>query len=77
MPRGYRDAERFRVQGLNDIMVFGSQATAALSAGAILSWLGWGGLVMVAVPFLILHGLLMTLWLLRERAPEPAVNGRD
>ena len=59
------------------MMVFGSQATAALSAGAILSWLGWGGLVMVAVPFLIIHGLLMTLWLLRERAPEAAVKGRE
>ena len=77
LPRGYRDTERFRVQGLNDMMVFGSQATAALSAGAILSWLGWGGLVMVAVPFLIIHGLLMTLWLLRERAPEAAVKGRE
>ncbi len=77
LPRGYRDAERFRVQGLNDMMVFGSQATAALSAGAILSWLGWGGLVMVAVPFLIIHGLLMTMWLLRERAPEAAVKGRE
>jgi hypothetical protein len=58
-------------------LVFGSQATAALSAGAILSWLGWGGLVMVAVPFLIIHGLLMILWLLRERAPEAAVKGRE
>jgi MFS family permease len=77
LPRGYRDAERFRVQGLNDMLVFGSQATAALSAGAILSWLGWGGLVMVAVPFLIIHGLLMILWLLRERAPEAAVKGRE
>ena len=77
LPRGYQDAERFRVQGLNDMMVFGSQATAALSAGAILSWLGWGGLVMVAVPFLMLHGLLMMLWLLRERTPEAASNGRE
>lgn len=77
LPRGYRDAERFRVQGLNDIMVFGSQATAALSAGAILSWLSWGGLVMVAVPFLVLHGVLMALWLLRERTPQTAVNGRE
>lgn len=77
LPRGYQDSERFRVQGLNDIMVFGSQATAALSAGAILSWLGWGGLVMVALPFLILHGILMTLWLIRERTPEAAAKGRD
>ncbi|MBU2956026.1 MFS transporter, partial [Marinobacter sp. F3R08] len=76
LPQGYRDAERFRVQGLNDMMVFGSQAIAALSAGAILNWLGWGGLVMVAVPFLILHGLLMIWWLLRERAPATASNGR-
>ena len=58
-------------------VVFAAMATAALSAGAILSWLGWGGLVMVAVPFLIIHGLLMTLWLLRERAPEAAVKGRE
>lgn len=77
LPRGYRDAERFRVQGLNDILVFGSQATAALSAGAILSWLGWAGLVMVAVPFLVVHGLLMTIWLLRERTPPAATEVRD
>lgn len=66
LPRGYTDAERFRVQGLNDVFVFGSQATAALSAGVILSWVGWSGLVMVAVPFLVIHGLLMTFWLARE-----------
>ncbi|MGM0769894.1 MAG: MFS transporter [Pseudomonadota bacterium] len=77
LPRGYRDSERFRVQGLNDIMVFGSQATAALSAGAILSWVGWAGLVLVAVPFLVLHGLLMTVWLLRERSTRVADTGRD
>lgn len=77
LPQGYQDSERFRVQGLNDIMVFGSQATAALSAGAILSWLGWGGLVMFAAPFLVLHGILVALWLVRERPPETAANGRD
>lgn len=63
LPRGYTDAERFRVQGLNDIFVFGSQATAALSAGVILSWLGWSALVMIAVPFLVIHAGLMVLWL--------------
>ncbi|MBK1887737.1 MFS transporter [Marinobacter sp. DY40_1A1] len=65
LPRGYTDAERFRVQGLNDVFVFGSQATAALSAGVILSWVGWSALVMVAVPFLVIHGLLMVFWLTR------------
>ncbi|MGO1691552.1 MAG: MFS transporter [Marinobacter sp.] len=66
LPRGYTDAERFRVQGLNDIFVFGSQATAALSAGFILSWLGWSALVTIAVPFLVVHGLLMAFWLTRR-----------
>ncbi|SOB75704.1 Predicted arabinose efflux permease, MFS family [Marinobacter sp. LV10R510-11A] len=65
LPRGYTDAERFRVQGLNDIFVFGSQATAALSAGVILSWLGWSALVMIAVPFLVIHAVLMVFWLTR------------
>jgi len=68
LPRGYTDAERFRVQGLNDIFVFGSQATAALSAGVILSWLGWSFLVMIALPFLVIHAVLMMLWLTRGEA---------
>ncbi|MDF0750593.1 MFS transporter [Marinobacter sp. 71-i] len=71
LPQGYRDEERFRVQGLNDLMVFGSQATAALSAGAVLAAFDWTGLLLVAVPFLVLHGLLMTIWLMRR----PAASG--
>jgi|SRR5690554_124281 len=74
LPRGYTEAERFRVQGLNDIFVFGSQATAALSAGVVLSWLGWASLVMVAVPFVVVHGILMVVWLTRRegQSREPA-----
>jgi len=68
LPRGYTDAERFRVQGLNDIFVFGFQASAALSAGVILSWFGWAALVMIVVPFLVIHGVLMVLWLTRGEA---------
>ena len=64
LPQGYRDEERFRVQGLNDLMVFGSQATAALSAGAVLAAFQWTGLLLIAVPFLILHGVLMAVWLM-------------
>lgn len=77
LPQGYRDEERFRVQGLNDMMVFGSQATAALSAGAVLSWLGWSGLVMLPVPFLILHGMLMLVWLSRRPENKAIVKGDD
>ncbi|MFO7529534.1 MAG: MFS transporter [Marinobacter sp.] len=75
LPRGYQDSERFRVQGLNDLLVFGSQATASLSAGAVFAWVGWSGLVMVAVPFLALQGILVMLWLARSRATQKLQTG--
>ncbi|MET4026846.1 MFS family permease [Marinobacter sp. MBR-99] len=67
LPQGYEQSERFRVQGLNDMMVFTAQATAALSAGAVLASIGWAGLLLVAVPLLVLHSVLMSVWLLRSR----------
>jgi MFS family permease len=67
LPRGYQQSERFRVQGLNDMMVFTAQATAALSAGAVLASVGWASLLLVAVPLLVLHSVLMSVWLLRSR----------
>ncbi|MDK8465356.1 MFS transporter [Marinobacter sp. SS13-12] len=69
LPQGYQDEERFRVQGLNDLVVFGSQATAAMSAGAVLAAFHWTGLLLIAVPFLVLHGVLMAIWLMGRRAP--------
>lgn len=68
LPRGYTDAERFRVQGLNDMFVFGAQAAAALSAGVVLSWLGWSALILFAMPFMVIHGVLMLYWLTRSKA---------
>ncbi|HBM48520.1 MAG TPA: MFS transporter, partial [Marinobacter sp.] len=43
-----------------------------LSAGAVLTALGWASLLMVAVPLLVLHALLMAAWLLRR---QPAGAG--
>ncbi len=77
LPRGYRDEERFRVQGLNDMMVFSSQAVAALSAGAVLTALGWTGLLLASIPLLILHAVLMTSWLLHSRTPAVSESSAD
>ncbi|MBL3557027.1 MULTISPECIES: MFS transporter [Marinobacter] len=74
LPQGYRDEERFRVQGLNDLIVFGSQATAAMSAGAVLAAFQWTGLLLIAVPFLILHGVLMAVWLMGRPAAKELVE---
>lgn len=71
LAQGYRPEERFRVQGLNDMLVFGSQALASLSAGAVLAWLQWYGLVLVTLPFLLLEAVLVGRWLLRRKQPRP------
>ena len=68
LPQGYSDSERFRVQGLNDMMVFGFQAVASMSAGLALSSLGWGGLLLLAIPLLLLHSGLMLFWYLRSNS---------
>ena len=56
----YSESERFRAQGFNDFMVFGSQALASLSAGVAIETLGWETLNLVTLPLLIL-----VLWSMR------------
>ncbi|MFM7395880.1 MAG: MFS transporter [Gammaproteobacteria bacterium] len=57
----YSESERFRAQGFNDFMVFGSQALASLSAGAAIETLGWETLNLVTLPL-----LLIVLWSMRR-----------
>jgi MFS family permease len=72
LPTTYAPAERFRVQGLNELLVFGFQATAALSAGAALHWLGGRNLLLACIPLLLL--LFTTLiWWQRARAAREAL----
>jgi len=56
----YSDSEKFRAQGFNDFMVFGSQALASLSAGVAIETLGWETLNLATLPLLI-----MVLWSMR------------
>lgn len=71
LPSTYSPAERFKVQGLNELLVFGFQALAALSAGAALHWLGWQSLLLACIPLILL--LLATLvWWQRARAVQVA-----
>ena len=63
-------SERFRGQGLNDFMVFSSQAVASLAAGAVLHQFGWAAMNLAVVPLLLLVGLV--LW-----KTDPSPNGPD
>ncbi len=50
----YRASERFRVQGINDFLVFGASATTSLLAGSVMYFFGWGTLMLIPLPFILL-----------------------
>ena len=60
----YRSSERFRVQAVNDFIVFGLQGFGSLGAGVLLATVGWNGLLTAAVPGLL---ILLTVIILARR----------
>ena len=50
----YKQEEKFKAQGFNDIIVFSIQALASLSAGYMLSMTSWKTMNLTTIPFLIL-----------------------
>ncbi|MBL4728528.1 MAG: MFS transporter [Gammaproteobacteria bacterium] len=54
LTQSYRSSERFKVQAVNDFLVFGLQALGSLSAGILLASIGWSGVMVFALPLLIL-----------------------
>lgn len=49
----YSIAERFRAQGVNEFLVFGTSATASLLAGTVMHYFGWDRLMLIPLPVLI------------------------
>ncbi|MBT8147162.1 MAG: MFS transporter [Gammaproteobacteria bacterium] len=64
LAQSYQPSERFRVQAVNDFIVFGMQAVGSLSAGVLLASIGWNGVMGFALPGLL---LLMSVILLVGR----------
>ena len=54
LTQSYRASERFKVQAINDFLVFGLQALGSLSAGILLANIGWSGVMIFALPLLLL-----------------------
>ncbi|WP_138120418.1 MFS transporter [Bathymodiolus heckerae thiotrophic gill symbiont] len=67
LPRAYSDNEKFKVQSLNDFLIFGIQALASLSAGWFVFNYGWEMVLLSAVPLLIVQ-LLVLLWWLNNKS---------
>jgi MFS family permease len=73
LPMGYRPEERFRVQSVNDFMVFSIQAIVSLSSGWFLFHWGWNGLLWACFPPVLVFIIL----LLFGRAWKPPVAGPE
>ena len=65
----YSHAERFKAQGLNDLIVFGTMALMTLAAGVLLELVGWRGLLLCTLPFLV---VMLALLCFAPRNAEPA-----
>jgi Major Facilitator Superfamily. len=50
----YKEEEKFRAQGINDLIVFSTMATASLSAGVLISLTSWETMNLICLPFCIL-----------------------
>lgn len=67
----YIGSERFRMQGVNDLLVFGSQAVASLSAGWLIYQMGWQTMLWVSlVPMVLLAGV--AIWAVRAHQASAA-----
>jgi len=69
----YKPEERGRVQGLNDMIVFGGVTVASLASGGLMNCLGgdaqhgWQAVNMAMVPFLVLAGAALIWLVMRPR----------
>ena len=57
----YRPEEKYRAQGLNDFIVFSTQAVGALSAGFLLNIFGWKLINIFCIPILII--IILTVFI--------------
>jgi predicted MFS family arabinose efflux permease len=67
----HEPAERAKVQGLNEFLVFGSVALASFASGAVQYGLGWFAVNLVVMPLTLL-ALAATAWLKLSQPPRRA-----
>lgn len=60
LPQSYNESEKFKVQSVNDFLIFGLQAIASLSAGWLVFGFGWEIVLLSTLPLLVMQ--LVILW---------------
>jgi len=68
----YRPAEKARVQGINDLVVFLTMITSSAASGALVSAAGWLDLNLFAAPAVALAAAAV-LWLLTQQRRQALV----
>ena len=63
LPKSYNDNEKFQVQSINDFLIFGLQALAALSAGWFVFNFGWEVVLISTIPLLFFQLFILIWWL--------------
>ncbi|MFT6865572.1 MAG: MFS family permease [Cyclobacteriaceae bacterium] len=62
LPQAYTASERFKVQAINEFIVFGTQAIVALSAGWVVFALGWENLLLLTLPIIAIQFVMIWIW---------------
>lgn len=73
LPRAYHEDEKFKVQSVNDFLIFGMQAMASLSAGWFVFNFGWEVVLLSTVPLLLLQ-LSILLWWLKKKPTQSQIK---
>lgn len=63
----HSEAERGKVQGVNDLIIFSLVAVGSLMSGQLLYWLGWEALNMSMLPFIFSVIAVVFWWTLKQR----------
>jgi MFS family permease len=63
LPRSYNENEKFKAQSINDFLVFGLQAIAALSAGWFVFNFSWEVVLLSVIPLLFFQLFILLWWL--------------
>jgi MFS family permease len=72
LTEAYRPAERAKTQGVNDFIVFTTQAITSLASGWMLERGGWAAVNYLALPLIATMALAIVWLLLKRRAAAPA-----
>ncbi len=71
LPRTYQPSERFKVQAVNEFIVFGAQAIASLSAGWIIFATGWESLLLLTLPIILIQLFIILKWAPKRELAVP------